>query len=122
MATLKGLPRAYNKDLQEDKVPLFDAVDTVKDCLAIATGVPTTMTIYGLQLLIPPLPVPSSLQAITKTRRKRIKTNYLGCNAQSAGRLVNTQSIEASVDSLCREIITLCRHAIYVTSHTIQHI
>jgi len=43
MATLKGLPRAYNKDLQEDKVPLFDAVDTVKDCLAIATGVICTM-------------------------------------------------------------------------------
>jgi len=42
-ATLKGLPRAYNKDLQEDKVPLFDAVDTVKDCLAIATGVIATM-------------------------------------------------------------------------------
>ncbi|KAL7426398.1 hypothetical protein ACHAXH_000440 [Discostella pseudostelligera] len=43
MATLKGLPRAYNKDLQEDKVPLFDAVDCVKDCLAIATGVIATM-------------------------------------------------------------------------------
>jgi len=43
MATLKGLPRAYNKDLQEDKVPLFEAVDTVKDCLAIATGVIVTM-------------------------------------------------------------------------------
>ena len=43
MATVKGLPRAYNKDLQEDKVPLFDAVDTVKDCLAIATGVIVTM-------------------------------------------------------------------------------
>lgn len=42
-ATLKGLPRAYNKDLQEDKVPLFDAVDTVKDCLAIATGVIATL-------------------------------------------------------------------------------
>ena len=42
-ATLKGLPRAYNKDLQEDKVPLFQAVDTVKDCLAIATGVIGTM-------------------------------------------------------------------------------
>lgn len=42
-ATLKGLPRAYNKDLQEDKVPLFDAVDTVKDCLAICTGVIVTM-------------------------------------------------------------------------------
>lgn len=42
-ATLKGLPRAYNKDLQEDKVPLFAAVDTVKDCLAIATGVIVTL-------------------------------------------------------------------------------
>lgn len=42
-ATLKGLPRAYNKDLQEDKVPLFEAVDTVKDCLAIATGVIVTL-------------------------------------------------------------------------------
>eukprot|EP00594_Rhizosolenia_setigera_P015466 CAMPEP_0178958706 /NCGR_PEP_ID=MMETSP0789-20121207/11804_1 /TAXON_ID=3005 /ORGANISM="Rhizosolenia setigera, Strain CCMP 1694" /LENGTH=461 /DNA_ID=CAMNT_0020641467 /DNA_START=95 /DNA_END=1477 /DNA_ORIENTATION=+ len=42
-ATLKGLPRAYNKDLQEDKVPLFEAVDTVKDCLAIITGVIVTM-------------------------------------------------------------------------------
>jgi argininosuccinate lyase len=42
-ATLKGLPRAYNKDLQEDKIPLFEAVDTVKDCLAITTGVIVTM-------------------------------------------------------------------------------
>merc|ERR1719162_511867 len=43
MATLKGLPRAYNKDLQEDKVPLFEGVDTVRDCLAIATGVIATL-------------------------------------------------------------------------------
>lgn len=42
-ATLKGLPRAYNKDLQEDKIPLFTAVDTVKDCIAIMTGVVLTM-------------------------------------------------------------------------------
>lgn len=42
-ATLKGLPRAYNKDLQEDKIPLFEAVDTVKDCIAITTGVIGTM-------------------------------------------------------------------------------
>lgn len=42
-ATLKGLPRAYNKDLQEDKVPLFQSVDTVKDCLAIMTGVICTI-------------------------------------------------------------------------------
>jgi len=43
-ATLKGLPRAYNKDLQEDKVPLFETFDTVKDCIAILTGVIVTMT------------------------------------------------------------------------------
>ena len=32
----KGLPLAYNRDLQEDKPPLFDAVDTVEACLAVA--------------------------------------------------------------------------------------
>ena len=32
---LKGLPLAYNRDLQEDKPPLFDAADTVKGCLAV---------------------------------------------------------------------------------------
>lgn len=33
---VKGLPLAYNRDLQEDKEPLFDAVDTVRACLAVA--------------------------------------------------------------------------------------
>ena len=37
MTLLKGLPMTYNRDLQEDKEPLFDAVDTVKDCLSIFT-------------------------------------------------------------------------------------
>jgi argininosuccinate lyase len=41
--TLKGLPRAYNKDLQEDKEPLFDTVNTVKDCLSILLGIISTM-------------------------------------------------------------------------------
>jgi argininosuccinate lyase len=50
-ATLKGLPRAYNKDLQEDKLPLFASVDTVKDCLAIATGVIVTMKPNPAKLL-----------------------------------------------------------------------
>jgi len=49
-ATLKGLPRAYNKDLQEDKIPLFETVDTVKDCLAIATGVVATLKLQEEQL------------------------------------------------------------------------
>lgn len=50
-ATLKGLPRAYNKDLQEDKIPLFETVDTVKDCLAIATGVIATLKLNPENLM-----------------------------------------------------------------------
>jgi argininosuccinate lyase len=44
MATLKGLPTSYNKDLQEDKEPLFDAVDNLNGSLQIATGVISTLT------------------------------------------------------------------------------
>ncbi|KAJ3016066.1 hypothetical protein HKX48_004244 [Thoreauomyces humboldtii] len=46
MMTLKGLPSTYNKDLQEDKEPMFDAVDTVAACLQIATGTLSTLTIH----------------------------------------------------------------------------
>jgi argininosuccinate lyase len=38
LTTLKGLPLAYNRDLQEDKPPLSDTVDTVKSCLAVLTA------------------------------------------------------------------------------------
>mmetsp|Transcript_26871 Transcript_26871/g.53602 ORF Transcript_26871/g.53602 Transcript_26871/m.53602 type:complete len:468 (+) Transcript_26871:162-1565(+) len=44
-ATLKGLPRAYNKDLQEDKKGLFESIDTTIDCVQIATGVMGTMKV-----------------------------------------------------------------------------
>lgn len=44
--TVKGLPSSYNKDLQEDKEPLFDCVTTVQNSLQIATGVVATLTIY----------------------------------------------------------------------------
>ena len=44
MATLKGLPSTYNKDLQEDKEPLFDAVENVDGALQIAAGVISTLT------------------------------------------------------------------------------
>lgn len=43
--TLKGLPSTYNKDLQEDKEPLFDTVDTVSASLKIAEGVIATMEV-----------------------------------------------------------------------------
>jgi argininosuccinate lyase len=35
LTVMKGLPLAYNKDMQEDKEPLFDAVDTVMKCLPV---------------------------------------------------------------------------------------
>jgi argininosuccinate lyase len=52
MTTLKGLPTSYNKDLQEDKEPLFDAVDNLSGSLQIACGVLSTLT-----------PNPAALQA-----------------------------------------------------------
>ncbi|ORY33209.1 argininosuccinate lyase [Rhizoclosmatium globosum] len=45
MMTLKGLPSTYNKDLQEDKEPLFDTVDNLSGCLQIMTGVLSTLKI-----------------------------------------------------------------------------
>ena len=44
LTTLKGLPLAYNKDMQEDKESVFDAVDTVTMCLKVFTGMIATMT------------------------------------------------------------------------------
>ncbi len=46
LTVLKGLPLAYNKDMQEDKEGLFDSVDTVKMCLQVMTPMIATMTIH----------------------------------------------------------------------------
>ncbi len=43
LTTMKGIPLAYNKDMQEDKELTFDAIDTVKGCLALFTGMVRTM-------------------------------------------------------------------------------
>ncbi|MFZ5918556.1 MAG: argininosuccinate lyase [Chloroflexota bacterium] len=45
LTTLKGLPSTYNKDLQEDKEPVFDAIDTLELCLPVAAGIVRTLTI-----------------------------------------------------------------------------
>ena len=44
LTTMKGIPLAYDKDMQEDKELTFDAIDTVKGCLALFTGMISTMT------------------------------------------------------------------------------
>src|SRR5690606_36668887 len=46
LATLKGLPLAYNRDLQEDKEPLFDTVDTLEVLLPAMSGMVRTLTFH----------------------------------------------------------------------------
>ena len=45
LTAMKGLPLAYNKDMQEDKEPVFDAIDTVKMCLPVFAGMLRTMKV-----------------------------------------------------------------------------
>ena len=45
LTTMKGLPLAYNKDMQEDKEPVFDAIDTAELCLPVFTAMIDTMTV-----------------------------------------------------------------------------
>ncbi len=51
LTTLKGLPLAYNKDMQEDKEAIFDAVDTVKNCLEVFTPMLATMRVLPDNML-----------------------------------------------------------------------
>ena len=44
LTTMKGLPLAYNKDMQEDKEFTFDAIDTTKGCISLFTGMIDTMS------------------------------------------------------------------------------
>ena len=45
LTVMKALPLAYNKEMQEDKEPLFDAIDTVKQCLPVFAAMVDTMTV-----------------------------------------------------------------------------
>ena len=51
LTVMKGLPLAYNKDMQEDKEPVFDAIDTVKLCLPVFTDMLATMNVKEDALL-----------------------------------------------------------------------
>ena len=50
LTTMKGLPLAYNKDMQEDKERLFDSIDTLKMCLPIFTRMLATITVCEKQM------------------------------------------------------------------------
>ena len=46
LTVMKALPLAYNKDMQEDKEPVFDAIDTIKKCLPVFSAMLNTMRLY----------------------------------------------------------------------------
>ena len=50
LTTMKGIPLAYNKDMQEDKELTFDAIDTVKGCISLFNGMMNTMTFNNPQI------------------------------------------------------------------------
>lgn len=52
LTTMKGIPLAYNKDMQEDKEAFFDAVDTVKGCLQVFIGMVKTLKVKDEVLLL----------------------------------------------------------------------
>jgi len=51
LTQMKGIPLAYNKDMQEDKEAIFDSVDTVKQCLSVFTPMLTTMRVLPENML-----------------------------------------------------------------------
>lgn len=51
LTVMKGLPLAYDKDMQEDKEAVFDAVDTVKLCLRVAEAMISSMTVNSDRML-----------------------------------------------------------------------
>ena len=50
LTVMKGIPLAYNKDMQEDKELTFDAIDTVKGCISLFNGMMNTMTFNKPQM------------------------------------------------------------------------
>ena len=82
--SLKGLPSTYNKDLQEDKEPLFDAVDTVLACFRIAEGTIATLSINSKKMR----------EALTMDMLATDLADYLvrkgvrGFNLEDEGRLI----------------------------------
>lgn len=50
LTLLKGLPLAYNKDMQEDKEALFDAADTLLDCVTVSAALTPQLTVYKMNM------------------------------------------------------------------------
>ncbi len=96
LTTLKGLPSTYNKDLQEDKEPLFDAVGTLGNALQIASGVLSTLRINPPFLLAALVPEMLSTDLAEYLVRKGLPFRQSHHIAGAAVRMAEVQGIPMS--------------------------
>ena len=89
LTTLKGLPLAYNKDMQEDKEAVFDAVDTAKLCLKVAA------------------PMIASLTALTDNMKKAAQEGFINAT-DLADYLVKKGMPFRSAYKISGQIVALC--------------
>ncbi|MFN8441117.1 MAG: argininosuccinate lyase [Caldilineaceae bacterium] len=96
MATLKALPTSYNKDLQEDKEPLFDSINNVSGSLQIATGVISTLTVHSHALHAALSPEMLSTDLAEYLVRKGVPFRETHHIAGAAVRMAENQAIPLS--------------------------
>ncbi|MBX3049880.1 MAG: argininosuccinate lyase [Caldilineaceae bacterium] len=96
LMTIKGLPSTFNKDLQEDKEPLYDAVDTLRDSLQIAGGVLATLTVNVARMAASLVPEMLATDLAEYLVRKGIPFRETHHVAGAAVRLAEEQGVSLS--------------------------
>ena len=103
LMTLKGLPSTYNKDLQEDKEPLFDTVDTVSGSLQIAAGVLATLEVHPQRLqagLVPEMLATDLAEYLVRKGVPFRETHHVAGEAVRMAEERGCELIELSSDDL----------------------
>ncbi|GAA0746327.1 argininosuccinate lyase [Clostridium oceanicum] len=89
LTTMKGIPLAYNKDMQEDKEPFFDAADTVLSCIKVMGGIISTLKVNKDNLM------------------KSVKRGFLNAT-EAADYLVNKGMAFRDAHKVIGEIVIYC--------------
>lgn len=93
LTVMKSLPLAYNKDMQEDKEPFFDAKDTVISCLKVMEGIISTLKVNKENLM------------------KSVKKGFLNAT-EAADYLVNKDMAFRDAHKVIGEIVIYCEDKI----------
>jgi argininosuccinate lyase len=96
LMTMKGLPSTFNKDLQEDKEPLYDAVDTLRDSVQIAGGVLATLTVNAAKMAASLVPEMLATDLAEYLVRKGIPFRETHHTAGAAVRLAEEKRVSLS--------------------------